>query len=323
MEPEKPVPAHQTLAAAAAAPPRGYVEMGYIFAAVGAFLFSTKAIAIKLAYEEPIDAATLLALRMAMALPFYIVIAGLSVHALNKRGDPLPSAGLVLKSALVGAIGYWFASYTDFLGLEYISASFERLILFTYPFFVVVFGAMFFGQPMSMRVLAAVGLSYVGLAVIFVEKAGLEGHNTVIGASLVLSAAVAFALYQLLAKGLIGKVGPKLFTCIAMGGAAIGAFAQFFLTHPPADLIVSERVYLLALFLGIGSTVLPTFFMNAALQRISAQANATIGTLSPVATILLAVAILGERLSLADILGTGLVLVGVGWYALSERNASR
>jgi drug/metabolite transporter (DMT)-like permease len=320
MEPEKPSPA---LAAAAPTPPRGYVEMGYIFAAVGAFLFSTKAIAIKLAYEEPIDAATLLALRMAMALPFYAAIAWHAVRDLNRRGDPLPSSGLVLKSALVGAVGYWFASYTDFLGLEYISASFERLILFTYPFFVVVFGAMFFSQPMSGRVLAAVGLSYVGLAVIFVEKAGLEGHNTAIGAGLVLSAAVAFALYQLLAKGLIGKVGPKLFTCIAMAGAGAGAFLQFFVTHPPADLVVSGRVYLLALFLGIGSTVLPTFFMNAALHRISAQANATIGTLSPVATILLAVAILGERLSLADILGTALVLAGVGWFALAERNAAK
>jgi drug/metabolite transporter (DMT)-like permease len=319
MEPE-PSPA---IVAAASAAPRGYVEMGYIFAAVGAFLFSTKAIAIKLAYEEPVDAATLLALRMAMALPFYAVIAWHAVHDLNKRGDPLPSSGLVIKSALVGAIGYWFASYTDFLGLEYISASFERLILFTYPFFVVVFGAMFFGQPISGRVLAAVGLSYVGLAVIFVEKAGLEGHNTAIGASLVLSAAVAFALYQLLAKGLIGRVGPKLFTCIAMAGAGVGAFLQFFVTHPPADLVVSSRVYLLALFLGIGSTVLPTFFMNAALHRISAQANATIGTLSPVATILLAVAILGERLSLADILGTALVLAGVGWFALAERNAAK
>jgi drug/metabolite transporter (DMT)-like permease len=280
-------------------------------------------VVIKLAYQEPIDAATLLALRMAMAMPFYAAIAWLSVRDLNKRGDALPSAGLVLKSALVGALGYWFASYTDFLGLEYISASFERLILFTYPFFVVVFGAMFFSQPMSRRVLVAVGLSYVGLAVIFIEKAGVEGHSTAIGASLVLSAAVAFALYQLLAKGLIGKVGPKLFTCIAMAGAAFGAFLQFFVTHPPADLVVSGRVYALALFLGIGSTVLPSFFMNAALHRISAQANATIGTLSPVATILLAVAILGERLSLTDIFGTALVLVGVGWFALAERKAAK
>jgi drug/metabolite transporter (DMT)-like permease len=309
------------LALAPAAPSRGYVEMGYLFAATGALLFSTKAIAIKLAYEEAVDAETLHALRMAMSLPFYAAIAGLAVYDRKRRGDILPAGSLVLKSALIGALGYWFASYTDFLGLVYITASFERLILFTYPFFVVVFGAMFFGQPIKARVLLAVGLSYVGLAVIFVEKAGGDSTNTAIGASLVLAAAIAFAFYQLLAKGLIEAVGPRLFTCIAMAGAAVGAFVQFFLRHPAVDLIVSSRVYLLSLFLAIGATVLPSFFLNAALHRISAQANATIGTLSPVATILLAVLILGEHLTIADTLGTALVLLGVGWFTLSERRA--
>jgi drug/metabolite transporter (DMT)-like permease len=139
----------------------------------------------------------------------------------------------------------------------------------------------------------------------------------------VLAAAIAFAFYQLFAKGLIERVGPRLFTCIAMAGAAVGAFVQFFLMHPASTLIVSSRVYLLSLFLAIGATVLPSFFLNAALHRISAQANATIGTLSPVATILLAVLILGEHLTLADTLGTALVLLGVGWFTLSERRAPK
>jgi drug/metabolite transporter (DMT)-like permease len=108
-----------------------------------------------------------------------------------------------------------------------------------------------------------------------------------------------------------------------MAGAAVGAFIQFFLTHPASTLIVSSRVYLLSLFLAIGATVLPSFFLNAALHRISAQANATVGTLSPVATILLAVLILGEHLTIADVLGTMLVLLGVGWFTLSERRAPK
>jgi drug/metabolite transporter (DMT)-like permease len=307
------------LAPAAETETRGYVEMGYVFAAVGALLFSTKAVAIKLAYQEAIDAETLLALRMAMSVPFYAAIAALAIRDRKHRREALPSLALVIKSALVGALGYWVASYADFLGLEYISASFERLILFTYPFFVVVFGALFFGQPIRLRVLLAVSLSYVGLALIFTEKAAAEANNTFIGASLVLVAAIAFAFYQLFAKGLIAQVGPRLFTCIAMAGAAVGAFVQFFLTHPASDLIVSERVYVVGLYLAIGATVLPSFFINAALHRIPAQANATIGTLSPVATILLAVIILGEHLTLADAFGTALVLCGVGWFTLAGR----
>jgi drug/metabolite transporter (DMT)-like permease len=305
------------------APSRAYVQIGYLFAAVGALLFSTKSVAIKLVYEESVDAETLLALRMALALPIYLAIGGLAVRQRKKRGEALPPADTMVKALLIGLLGYWFASYTDFLGLEYISASFERLILFTYPFFVVVFGALFFGQPISVRVLLAVGLSYVGLMVIFTEKMGMHGADAAIGAGLVLTAGIAFAFYQLFARGQIAITGPRLFTCIAMSGAAAGAFVQFFLTHPPSDLLVSGRVLLLGIFLAIGATVLPSFFINAALHRIPAQANAAISTLSPVATILLAVVILGEHLSVRDMIGTVLVLAGVGWFALAERSGPR
>lgn len=302
-----------------AAHPAGYVEMGYVFAAVGALLFSTKAVVIKLAYAETIDAETLLALRMALALPFYIAIGGLSIRDRRRRNQALPPRRQVLGAGLVGLLGYWFASYTDFLGLEYISAQFERLILFTYPLFVVVFGAMFFRQPIRFRAVAAIGVSYIGLAIIFGEKVTTFGSDVAIGAGFVLAAAVSFAFYQLFAKNLIAVIGPRLFTCIAMGGAAVGAFVQFFLTHPAGDLIVSPTLYAYALFIAVGATVLPSFFLNAALHRISAQANATIGTLSPVMTIILAVLILGEHLTIVDVVGTALVLAGVGWFTLADR----
>lgn len=307
----------------APAPTQSYVRMGYVFAAVGALLFSTKAVIIKLAYAETIDAETLLALRMAFALPFYIAIGGLSIRDRKRRSQALPPARQVAGAAAVGLLGYWFASYTDFLGLEYISAQFERLILFTYPLFVVIFGAMFFRQPIRLRAVAAIGISYAGLAVIFSEKVSTFGHDATLGAGLVLAAAISFALYQLLAKDLIATIGPRLFTCIAMSGAAVGAFAQFLFTHAPADLIVTPTLYAYALLIAIGATVLPSFFLNAALHRISAQANATIGTLSPVMTILLAVLILGEKLTLIDVAGTALVLAGVGWFTLADQAARR
>ena len=308
---------------APSAHPAGYVETGYVFAAVGALLFSTKAVVIKLAYAETIDAETLLALRMALALPFYVAIGGLSIRDRRRKNQPLPPLRQVLGAGAVGLLGYWFASYTDFLGLEYISAQFERLILFTYPLFVVIFGALFFRQPIRLRAVAAIGISYIGLAAIFGEKVTTFGSEVAIGAGFVLAAAVSFAFYQLFAKNLIAVIGPRLFTCIAMSGAAVGAFAQFFLTHPAGDLIVTPTLYAYALFIAIGATVLPSFFLNAALHRISAQANATIGTLSPVMTIILAVLVLGEHLTLVDIAGTALVLAGVGWFTLADQAARK
>ncbi len=134
-----------------------------------------------------------------------------------------------------------------------------------------------------------------------------------------LAAAFAFAFYQLLAKPVIAAMGPRLFTCVAMTGAAICVFVQFLATHAPGDLAVGPHVAALSVALAIGATVVPSFFLNAALHRISAQANATIGTLSPVMTIFLAVVVLGERLGFADVAGAALVLAGVGWFTLAGR----
>ncbi len=300
-----------------------YVRLGYLFALIGALLFSTKSIIIKLAYQDTIDAVTLLTLRMAVAVPVYLVIGGHALVERRRQGKPMPSRGQVIRAMLVGLLGYWFASYVDFFGLEFISAQFERLILFTYPLFVVLFGAAFFGQPIRLKAVAAIGVSYLGLALIFTEKLSVVGSNVAIGAGLVFAAAVAFALYQLLAKKVIAEMGPRLFTCIAMSGAALGVFVQFLLTHSPETLIVGPRLAGLALAIGIGATVLPSFFLNAALHRIPAQANATIGTLSPVMTIFLAVMILGEKLTVLDIFGTALVLAGVGWFTLGSTAKSK
>ena len=314
-----PAPAtdEETAGPLIAPPPQGSLMVGYLLAAAGALLFSTKAIAIKLVYQDHVDATTLLALRMLVSLPFYAAIGLYSVRDRKTTGRPLPATRLVAAAAAVGLLGYWVASYLDFLGLEYISAQYERLILFTYPLFVVIFGALFFGQRITARIVVAIAISYLGLIVIFSQNAVAGGRAALFGALLVLAAAVAFALYQLLAKNLIAAIGPRLFTCIAMAGAAAGAILQFFLTHPAADLAVSQRVWGNSLFLAIGATVLPSFFLNAALHRISAQANATIGTLSPVATILLAYLILGERLSPLALVGSALVLAGVGWFTLA------
>ena len=205
---------------------------------------------------------------MVLALPFYAAIGCISVTSGGER--PRPAArGLVLRAALVGMLGYWFASYTDFLGLVYISAQFERLILFTYPAFVVIFGALFFAQPIRAPTLVGIAISYVGLALIFATKLSTLGGDVAKGAALVLAAAIAFALYQLLAKNLIGAIGPRLFTCIAMSGAAAVALPQFVLTQPLASLLVTADALLRAAARGRrnGAAVVPPQYGAAAHLR--------------------------------------------------------
>lgn len=294
---------------------------GYMFGAAGAILFASKGIIIKLAYGEGIDPETLLALRMAFSLPFYLAIGAFALNAMRLRGEPMPSFRILAQSAGVGALGYWFSSYVDFLGLQYISASFERLILFTYPLFVVLFGALLFGQPIRPKALWTFLVAYGGLALIFTEGLVTVGTDVARGSVLVGMAAVTFALYQLLTRQLLNHIGSALFTCVAMISASVLAIGQFALVRPLSTLMVSHKVLMLSVLIAIGATVLPTFLMNAALKRISAQANSMISTVSPVATMVLAFLVLGETASPLEFAGAVLVMTSIGWFTLSDRRA--
>jgi drug/metabolite transporter (DMT)-like permease len=293
--------------------------VGYGLACIGATLFATKAIIVKLAYAEGVDAETLLAVRMILSVPVYLAI---GLHALMpSRRAPFDhiNGGLFLRATAVGALGYWLSSYLDFRGLELISAQFERLILFTYPFFVMLFGALFFRQPVKLKSLAAFTVSYGGLLLLFLRDFSVQGADAAVGGAFVLTAGITFALYQLFAKAIITRMGPRLFTCVAMSAAGVVVIIQFLLSHPVGGLVLTPHIWMLGVALAIGGTIVPSFFMNAALQRISAQANSMIGTLSPVITILLAVVILAEPFSGLDMLAALLVILGVTVATILDR----
>ena len=289
--------------------------VGYAMAVAGAILFSSKAVVVKMAYAYPVDAETLLALRMGCSLPFYLIIGWIT---LRSRNNP-PTARQILSSMAVGIVGYWLASYTDFLGLLYISATFERLILFTYPLFVVILGWAFFGGRLHRGLIPALAISYSGLALVFWQHPAEGGSNVVLGAGMVLACALSFALYQLLAKQQIAHMGSQLFTPVAMIGATIGTFISFFVHHHWDDLVVVTTILPHAAFLAIGATVIPSFFLNGALGRISAQANGAIGMISPIATIIMSSLLLNESMSWSEMVGAALVVAGVAFFVWVER----
>lgn len=291
--------------------------LGYGYAAAGALLFSTKSIVIKLAYDAGANAELMQALRMVIALPIYLTIGLQSLAALRRIGKPAPGHRSLLVAAGVGLLGYWVSSYLDLKGLEFISAQQERLVLFTYPFFVVLFGAVFFGQTLTRRALLAFSVSYVGLALTFAPNVSVA-DDALLGAALVLVSAMTFAVYQLLAKRVVTTMGPRIFTCVAMSAASGASLLQFALQHPVLQPALSFHVWLLGFVFAVAGTVLPSFLLNAALQSISARANAVIGTLSPILTIILAFAILGEALTPLSMAGGALVIAGVAWFSLMD-----
>ena len=301
---------------------RHRVLKGYLYAGAGAALFSTKAIFIKLAYMEEANAALMLALRMAVALPFFVAVGLYAVYQLRQNGKAMPGWGLIIRALLTGFIGYYISSLLDFEGLVYITAQLERLVLFTYPIFVMFLGWLFFGARLTWLSIVAAAITYAGLVVVFLTDLPTGGMATVIGTSLVLGCALTFAIYQLLAKNFITAMGSALFTSIALSGSAFACIAHYIVTSWSFDFSSSQRFFWLAAGTAFFATVLPSFLVNAGLSRISPQSTSMIATISPLITIALAVWILGEPFTLAAAIGSAMVIAGVGIYALTDVKAA-
>ncbi len=298
---------------------------GYVLALVGAAFFSLKAIFVKLAYQsdslaEPVDALTLLALRMIFSLPFYILISAWAIRRWRRDHDSrYPPIKSVVIAALLGSLGYYVCAFLDFAGLQYITAQLERLLLFTYPVFVLVLGALFFGGRITLTGILSILIAYSGIAVIFSGGAIATGDNLWLGVILVLGAAFFFALFQLLAKPQINKIGGLMFTCIAMSSAAITTLMHFGFTEAGqagigAALDLPREIYIIGFLIAAVSTIIPSFMINIALGRIGAQAVAIMGMINPIVTIAFAIWLLGEPFSSIDAIGTTLTIFGIGLY---------
>ena len=298
------------------------IILGYLIGALGASFFATKGIFIKLALIEDVDAITTLTWRMIIALPFFISIGYFGYRRrVKETTGPLLTPMRFAQVAAIGALGYYLASYLDFAGLTYISAQFDRLILLTYPIFVVLIGAIFQGRQLNAKMLIALFLSYGGLALIFARDLQIDGQGTIIGAALVLGASISYAVYQVLAKGHIDKIGARLFTSIAMTAAGGAVIIHFMITNEFSDLFLPPRALLLMLALGTISTVVPTYLISISIGMVGPEPTAVIGNVSTLVTIALAVTILGEAFTIWHALGATMVIGGIIGFTYLDRRA--
>jgi drug/metabolite transporter (DMT)-like permease len=297
---------------------RSYRAAGLALAAGAVLLFSIRPILIKVAYGYARDPVTLIALRMVFSLPFFLAAAwwarGREGSSPIARRDGLAIAGL-------GFLGYYLASFLDFLGLQYISAGLGRLVLFLYPTLVVALSWFVLGKPAGRREVAALAITYVGLGLVLARAVDGQHENLPLGAALVLGGAAAYAVYLVAGTQVIRRVGSVRFTALALSWASLAVILQFVLLRPLSSLDLPWQVYALAFAMAVGCTVAPTFMTAEALKRVGANDTAIVGALGPVSTIALGWMGLDERMTPVQIFGALLVLAGV--LMVSVRPARR
>ena len=282
--------------------------MGAACVALSALLFSTKSVFVKMAYQYPIDSTILLALRMAFALPFFVLMLWFNRSTTPIKANRQHYIGLVI----AGVVGYYGASIFDFWGMEYISASLERLILFMYPTLTVMLSALYLRQKIKASTWWAIVISYAGMCLVFLGNQHEESSHLVLGSSLVFAGALAYAGYLVGSGVLIPQFGAVRFTAFALMIATVCCFIQYLVSHP-LNLLnqLPRQVWLLSAVLGFFCTFLPATLLTQGIKRIGASQAALISGISPVITLALGAWLLNEQLTLWQFLGAGLILMGV------------
>lgn len=285
---------------------------------------SSKAIMVKLAYVYHIDTASLITLRMAFALPFFV---GLGWWAMRQKATMTMTAKDWVFLGVLAVVGGYGSMWLNFEGLHYVSAGLERVILFLYPTLVVVMSAVFLKHHITGREWIAMITSYAGAVLVVwhdIEFAALDSADTLYGAWLVLLSAILFAGYLLGSGQLIPKLGATRFTAIVLSLTALASACHFGADASFSELTtLPQEVYVLALVMALVATVLPSILMNLGIHQLGSRKASLISAIGPVATIVLAYVFLDEQMSWVQGVGTLFVMAGVMVVSMEAKPSPR
>lgn len=290
---------------------------GIFLGLLGIIMFSSKAVMVKLAYQYEVDAVTVLFFRMLFSFPFYIVIALLNRK--NKEDVALVRNDY-LWLAFLGFVGYYLSSYFDFVGLIYIKASLERIILFLYPTIVILFNKIFLRQPITKNQIFAIVLTYLGIVIAFWNEVAISGTDTYLGGIFILLCAITYAAYLSGSGWLIPKFGVIKFTAYAMIVSCICVFVHYGIANKIDLFNYPWQVYILGLLIAIFATVIPSFLVSMSIKLISSSNFAVIASVGPISTIILAAIFLNERLTVLQLFGAFTVIIGISLVSLKKKN---
>lgn len=284
---------------------------------LGVIMFSSKAVMVKLAYNYEVDAISILLLRMLFSFPFYIIIA--CIYS-NKKTINNPNSKDYLWLVFFGFVGYYLASYFDFVGLTYIKASLERILLFLYPTIVLLLNKLFLKLPITKIQKLAICLTYLGIVIAFSDEVSLSGSDTYLGGFLILLSAITYASYLVGSGWLIPKFGVIKFTAYAMIVSCFCVFIHYGLINELDLFNFSAEVYFLGFLIAVFATVIPSFLVSTSIKMISSSNFAIVAGVGPISTIVLAAIFLNERLTLLQLFGALIVVIGILLVSLKNTN---
>ena len=279
----------------------------YGIVAASSLFFCSKAVFVKLSFRYGMDAVTVLALRMSLALPFFLIGGWLDAKA-----NPRPIAGKdLLHLAMLGFFGWYLSSVVNFEGLRHVSVGLERMILYTYPSMVVIGSVIFLGKSLRWGVVMAMLLSYLGIVIGYHAETSVNAaSDTLLGAGLFASA-VSYAVFVMLSGEMIARIGAVRFTSCVVAFSALFILIHFMLTHPAGALLKLPReAYGCGIALAILGTVIPSYLFGIGLKRAGSQAFSVIGMVGPLGTVVLAWMLLDESVNLTQMCGLVLTLAG-------------
>ena len=288
---------------------------GLVLAVFGAIAFSGKAIIVKLAYRYGVDAVTLLGLRMLFALPIFLVMAWWASRGQRPlaRSDWLGVVGL-------GVSGYYISSFLDFAGLQFITASLERLIMYLGPTFVMLLGWLLFGRTFRRQHVAGMAVSYVGVLLVLGRELRFEGSQVAFGAALVFASTITYAVYMVYSGQMVQRLGSLRLVGLATSVACLCCILQFMVLRPLGSLsTVAPQVMWLSVLNAIVCTALPVLLVMMAIERIGPALSAQTGMIGPISTIIMGVLILDEPFTLWLAAGTVLVIAGIFMFSRAGR----
>lgn len=221
-----------------------------------------------------------------------------------------------------GSILFFTVCY--FTAMRMMSLSAAAILLYTSPIWVMLMSCIFFKERLSARKLVALALAFAGC--VLVSGLGAGGSVSVLGLLIGLGSGLGYGLYSILGSVALKKYSPLTVTTCTFVLAAAGAWC----ICAPGEMLgliaaaeSRSALWLLVLFAGLITAVIPFSAYTAGLKTVEPSRAAILATVEPMVATLFGAAVFSEPVTVSSGLGIALILASVVLLNLRPAKAAQ